>query len=172
MFARIYKNIDWILVAAVIPILGAGLVTMSSLGNDTSYLFKQSLWIGVSFIIFLFLSGLDAQMFKKAGTLIWLFIFGAGLLLFVFVVGHTAKGATSWLNFGGFSLQPADPMKLVLILILAKYLSRRHIEIANIKHIAITFAYFFIPFVLVFLQPDFGSAMILGAIWIGMMLVS
>jgi rod shape determining protein RodA len=145
---------------------------MSSLGGESSYVFKQSLWIGVAFGVFFLLSTVDAQVFKKAGTLVWLFIFGISLLLVVFLLGHTAKGATSWLNFGGFSLQPADPMKLVLILVFSKYLSRRHIEIANIKHIFITFAYFFIPFVLVFLQPDFGSAMILGAIWLGMMLVS
>ncbi len=172
MFARISKNVDWILVAALVPILLAGVVTMSSFGTETSYLVKQLLWIVVAFAAFFILSGIDAQVFKKAGTLVWLFLFGTGLLLVVFLLGHTAKGATSWLDFGGFSLQPADPMKLVLILVLSKYLSRRHIEIANIKHIFISFAYFFIPFVLVFLQPDFGSAMILGAIWLGMMLVS
>lgn len=172
MFARISKNIDWILVLALVPILLAGLVTMSSFGVGSAYLLKQSLWILVSFVGFFLLSGIDAQVFKKAGTLVWLFAFGTGLLLIIFMLGHTAKGATSWLDFGGFSLQPADPMKLVLILILSKYLSRRHIEIANIKHIFISFAYFFLPFVLIFLQPDFGSAMILGVIWLGMMLVS
>lgn len=166
------KNIDWILVGALIPILAAGVVTMSSFDTETSYLWRQLLWIGVSFVTFFFLSGVDAQIFKKTGTLIGLFLFGTGLLGIVFLLGNTVKGATSWLDFGGFSLQPADPMKLVLVLILSKYLSRRHIEIANIKHIFITFAYFFIPFLLVFLQPDFGSAMILGFIWLGMILVS
>jgi rod shape determining protein RodA len=57
-------------------------------------------------------------------------------------------------------------------LVLAKYLSRRHIEIANIKHIFITGAYFLLPFILVFLQPDLGSALIFGAIWLGLMFVS
>lgn len=172
MFARISKNIDWVLVAALVPILAAGVITMSSFGAETSYLLKQSIWIVVAFGVLFILAGVDAQVFKKAGTLVWLFLFGTGLLLVIFLIGHTAKGATSWLDFGGFSLQPADPMKLVLILVLSKYLSRRHIEIANLKHIFISFAYFFIPFVLVFLQPDFGSAMILGAIWLGMMFVS
>ncbi len=172
MFARISKNVDWILVVALVPILAAGVITMSSFGVETPYLLKQSVWILIAFAVFFGLSGIDAQVFKKAGTLVWLFLFGTGLLLVIFLIGHTAKGATSWLDFGGFSLQPADPMKLVLILVLSKYLSRRHIEIANIKHIFISFAYFFLPFVLVFLQPDFGSAMILGAIWLGMMLVS
>lgn len=172
MIARIIKNIDWVLVAFTIPILLAGVVTMSSFSGATSYFLKQSIWILVAFTVFFFLSGIDAQVFKKTNTLVGLFLGGISVLLVVFVLGHTAKGATSWLSFGGFSLQPADPMKLILILVLAKYLSRRHIEIANIKHIFITGAYFFVPFLLVFFQPDLGSALIFGAIWLGIMLVS
>jgi rod shape determining protein RodA len=55
---------------------------------------------------------------------------------------------------------------------LAKYFSRRHIEIGNFKHILISGIYAFIPFLLVFLQPDFGSAIIIFCIWFGMTLVS
>lgn len=160
------------MVGCIIPILLAGVVTMSSFSETTSYFFKQSLWIGIALIIFLLLAGIDAQIFKKTNTLVWLFLGGIALLVVVFLLGRTANGATSWLTLGGLSLQPADPMKLILILVLAKYLSRRHIEIANIKHIFITAAYCFIPFLLVFFQPDLGSALVFGAIWFGIMLVS
>ncbi len=160
------------MIGFMVPILLAGVVTMSSFSGTTSYFLKQSMWIGIAFVALFFLAGIDAQIFKKTNTLVWIFLGGIAMLLAVFVLGHTAKGATSWLSFGGFSLQPADPMKLILILVLAKYLSRRHIEIANIKHIFITGSYFFIPFLLVFLQPDLGSALIFGAIWLGLMLIS
>jgi rod shape determining protein RodA len=63
-------------------------------------------------------------------------------------------------------------MKLVLIIVLAKYFSRRNVEIANIRHIIVSGVYAFIPFFLVVLQPDFGSAMVLFFIWLGMVLVS
>jgi rod shape determining protein RodA len=63
-------------------------------------------------------------------------------------------------------------MKLVVILMLAKYFSRRHVEINNFKHIFISGIYALIPFLLVFFQPDFGSAIIIFFIWIGMTLVS
>jgi rod shape determining protein RodA len=63
-------------------------------------------------------------------------------------------------------------MKLGLIIVLAKYFSRRHIEIANIRHIIVSGVYTIIPFVLVLLQPDFGSAMVLISIWFGLVLVS
>jgi rod shape determining protein RodA len=63
-------------------------------------------------------------------------------------------------------------MKRVLVLMLAKYFSRRHVEIRDIKHIFISGFYAFVPFILVLLQPDFGSAMIIFFIWLGMVLVS
>jgi rod shape determining protein RodA len=86
--------------------------------------------------------------------------------------GHTAGGAQSWFSLGGFSFQPSDMMKLVVILMLAKYFSRRHIEIGNFKHIFISGLYALIPFILVFFQPDLGSAIIIFFIWFGMTLVS
>jgi rod shape determining protein RodA len=87
-------------------------------------------------------------------------------------LGSVSHGAQSWFDFGGFSFQPADMMKLVLVIILAKYFSRRHVEIKDIKHIFISGFYALVPFVLVLLQPDFGSAMIIFFIWFGMVLVS
>jgi rod shape determining protein RodA len=105
-------------------------------------------------------------------VLVSMFLGISGILLTLFVLGHVSHGAQSWFNFGGFSFQPADTMKLVLILILSKYFSRRHVEIRDIKHIFISGFYALIPFLLVLLQPDFGSAMILFAIWFGMVLVS
>jgi len=88
------------------------------------------------------------------------------------ILSHAIKGARSWLSFGAFSLQPSDPVKILVVLILAKYFSRRHIEIARVKHILISGFYAFVPFVLVLLQPDFGSAVIIFLIWLGMVMVS
>jgi rod shape determining protein RodA len=87
----------------------------------------------------------------------------------MFVAFNTLGGC--WC-LGGISLQPADPIKLVLIAILAKYFSRRHIEIANIRHILVSGFYSFVFFVLIAIQPDFGSAIIIFLIWFGMVLVS
>lgn len=172
MMSRMLKNIDWVLVFAMIPILCAGVITMSSLGNGEFFALRQIMWIGIAFIFFFITSTIDFQLFKNTKILIALFTVGTLILIATLIVGSTIKGSTSWISFGSFSLQPADPMKLVLILILAKYFSRRHIEIANSKHIFISLAYMTIPFLLVLAQPDLGSAIILGLIWLGMMLVS
>ncbi len=93
-------------------------------------------------------------------------------LLVLIILGHISHGHKSWFNFGFFFFQPVDVMKLVLVLVLAKYFSRRHVEIRDIKHLFISGLYAFIPLILVLLQPDFGSAMIILFIWLGMVLVS
>jgi rod shape determining protein RodA len=78
----------------------------------------------------------------------------------------------SWFQFGALAFQPSDTAKMVLILILAKYFSRRHIEIKNMRHILVSGIYTLIIFLLVFLQPDFGGAVVILGIWLGMVLVS
>ena len=94
------------------------------------------------------------------------------MLLFLFVVGSVFKGAQSWFDFGAFAFQPVDFAKVALVIILAKYFSRRHIEIANVRHILTSGFYAFAIFILVFLQPDFGSAVVIFAIWLIMVLIS
>ncbi len=165
-------QIDWLLFLFILPVLGAGLVTMKSFTEATPFYSHQLLWIGISFLAMFILSYFDFRFLKRTDVLVVLFFIFSGLLLLLFIVGHISNGAQSWFSFGGFSFQPSDMMKLVVILLLAKYFSRRHVEINNFKHIIISGLYALIPFLLVFLQPDFGGAMIIFFIWMGMTLVS
>ncbi len=165
-------GVDWLLVVFLIPILLMGLVTMKSFTEATPYFSHQLVWICISFIVFFILSHIDFRFLKRTDVLVALFSVFSFLLVLLFAFGHTSNGAQSWFSFGGFSFQPSDMMKLVVILMLSKYFSRRHVEIDNFKHIFISGLYAFIPFILVFLQPDFGSAIIILFIWIGMTLVS
>ncbi len=169
------KQIDWLLVFFVLPIMAFGLFTMKSFvpaESEGNFFERQIIWILVSFVIFFIFSFIDFRFLKRTDILVFLFIFFSVILLLLFIVGTVANGAQSWFDFGGFSFQPADMMKLVLVLVLAKYFSRRHVEIRNIKHIFISGLYALVPFLLVLLQPDFGSAMIIFLIWFGMVLVS
>ena len=165
-------GIDWLLLLFIIPVLMAGLVTMKSFTEVTPYFSHQLMWIGLSFLVLFGLSFIDFRFLKRTEVLVLLFSIFSFLLLLLFVMGHTSNGAKSWFSLGGFSFQPSDMMKLVVILMLAKYFSRRHVEIDNFKHIFISGLYAFIPFLLVFFQPDFGSAIIILFIWIGMTMVS
>ncbi|MBI4120890.1 MAG: rod shape-determining protein RodA [Parcubacteria group bacterium] len=165
-------TIDWILFAALLPILGAGLLTMYSFGGENYFASRQSIWILVSIGVFFASSLFDWRFLKRSDVLVGLFVAAVTVLAFLFVVGSTIKGAQSWLQFGGFTVQPSDPVKILIILILAKYFSRRHIEIAHIRHIVVSGFYAFVPFALVFLQPDLGSAIIIFSVWLGMVIVA
>lgn len=166
------SRVEAALIIPVFFILIAGLLTMSSFQGHDSYFWKQGLWIIIGLSVFGFSALFEYRFLKQTRVVVAIYTFLLGVLTLLFVLGHISKGAQSWFNFGGFSFQPADLMKLGLIIVLAKYFSRRHIEIANIRHIIISGVYAFIPFVLVVLQPDLGSALVLFAIWFGMVLVS
>lgn len=166
------SRIDWVLFFSLLPLLIFGLVTMSSFTSESYFFYRQVTWILLSLAIFFGFSLVDWRFLRRSGILVGGYLFLVGLLLLLFVIGTVTKGAQSWLSLGGFSLQPADFMKLVLVLMLAKYFSKRHIEIANIRHIIVSGVYAFFPFVAIMLQPDFGSALIIFMIWLGMILVS
>ncbi len=166
------SHIDWMLFAATLPLLGAGLVTMNSFLGDTHFFQKQLIWILISFGFFFGLSFVDFRFLRRTSVLVGLFAASCCVLIALFTLGKVVKGAQSWFSLGLFSVEPSDPIKLVLILILAKYFSRRHIEIANIRHILVSGFYAFTIFFLVLIQPDFGSAIIIFSVWFGMVLVS
>ncbi|MFZ2522850.1 MAG: rod shape-determining protein RodA [Minisyncoccia bacterium] len=175
-FKSIFKNIDGILLISVFLICLAGLFTMNSFQSvatsQSRFFDRQVIWMLVSLTVLMIASNIDWSFLKNTKIVIILFGISVGLLSLLFILGSVFKGAQSWFNLGLFSFQPVDLVKLVVILLLAKYFSRRHVEIANIRHILVSGFYVFVIFVLVFLQPDFGSAIIIFFVWLGMVLVS
>lgn len=157
---------------ATLPLLGAGLVTMNSFTGDSQFFIRQLIWIVVSISVFFGLSFVDFRFLRKTWVSVVLFVASSASLVILFIIGKATNGAVSWFNLGFFSFQPGDFIKLILIIILAKYFSRRHIEIANIRHIFVSGFYALVIFLLVLIQPDFGSAMMIFFIWFGMVLVS
>lgn len=170
---RSFIDIDWILFLSTLPLLAAGLISMRSFGSGSDYFFsRQLLWIAFSILAFFIFSVVDWRFLKKSEIIALFFLLANFFLVILLVLGRTVKGSASWFNFGFFSVEPVDPLKIIIILTLAKYFSRRHIEIANIKHIILPSLYVFLPTFLVFLQPDFGSAIVVFLIWLGIMMVS
>lgn len=165
-------SFDMVLLSAVVAVVVFGLITMNTFSGNNAFFEKQIISFGVAIIGFFLSTKIDTDMFKRTNILAFFFVFMCAILAILFGIGHTAKGAQSWLKFGSFAFQPADTMKILLVLVLAKYFSRRHIEIAHFRHIIISGIYAFIPFVLILFQPDFGSAMIIFLIWLGMIFVS
>lgn len=167
-----FQSFDVILFGTVVILTSLGLATMYSYQGDNAYFNRQMLWIGIALGAF-FLALLPDYRFFRTGNTTFFFYIGIVLaLILVLFIGEITLGAQSRFDLGFFSLQPADPAKLILIIVLAKYFSKRHELIGDFKHIVISGLYAFVIFGLVFIQPDFGSGIILFFIWFGMVLAA
>ncbi len=167
-----FGHIDWLLLAAALLLTGAGLITMNTFSPENGLFWRQCVWLGVALIVFFGLAQVDFRFLRRTIVVTGLYLGLVAVLVLLLAVGAVFQGAQSWFDLGAFAVQPSDPAKLVLVLLLAKYFSRRHVEIANVRHIIISGAYAFLLFALVFLQPDFGSAIIIGSLWFGLVIVS
>ncbi len=166
------SHIDWILLASAIILVCFGLVTMDSFSSANIFFERQIIWLFVSLAIFFAASFLDWSFLKRTNVVATLFFFISLLLLLLLALGHAINGAKSWFNLGLVSFEPVDLAELSLVILLAKYFSRRHVEIANIRHIIVSGLYALVIAILVALQPDFGGAVVIMAVWFGMVLVS
>ncbi|MBP6858807.1 MAG: rod shape-determining protein RodA [Candidatus Pacebacteria bacterium] len=172
LFGAIRRGMDWWIIGAAVPILFAGLMTMYSFTGDNSFASNQFVWILVAIAAFFIVSSIDARFLRTTWVSVGVFGVSFTLLVILSILGKVVNGAQGWFDLGTFSFQPSDFAKIALIIVLAKYFSRRHIEIANVRHIIVSGLYAFVLFTLVLLQPDLGSAMMIFFIWLGMTIVS
>jgi rod shape determining protein RodA len=119
---------------------------------------NQLIWIFISFILILMIFILDYKVFPFFSYV----IYGLSilLLLVVFVFGTEIHGAKSWFRIFGFSIQPSEFAKIGTCLALAKYLSGYNITKFTFKTFAVCLAIIGIPFLLILIQPDPGTAMV------------
>ena len=178
----VIRRVDWVLVLSAITLVLLGLSAMKSfgppaggstaLGANNYYFYRQILWLVLGVAVF-FITLCINWNFLKTNSIILIFLYLIIILLLVFLLlsGATVRGAASWYKIYSVAVQPVEFMKVILILILAKYFSRRHVEIARFFHIFVSGMYVAIPTALVAFQPDFGSAVVLASLWLGMALV-
>lgn len=168
----LWSGFDIYIVGAAVLLSLMGLATMYSYQGSNLFFERQILWLGLS-IGFMFIFMLpDYRLLRSGNASFILYVLAVLSLIAVALFGEVVLGAQSRFDFGFFSLQPSEPAKVVLIILLAKYFSKRHEFIGDIRHIIISGLYAFLIFGLVFIQPDFGSAMILFFIWLTMVIVA
>jgi rod shape determining protein RodA len=163
---------DLTLFASMVGLTLMGLVTMYSHVGDNTFFNRQLIWIGLASVALCVAIIPDYRFLRNGNTAFLMYLAITFLLVLVLFVGEVTLGAQSRFDLGFFSLQPSDPAKLVLIIVLAKYFAKRHELIGDFRHILISGFYAMVVFGLVFIQPDFGSAIILFFVWLGMVLVS
>ncbi len=168
----LFAGLDWLLLGCVLALSLMGLVTMYSHTGDNTYLDRQVLWIGLA-VVALLAALVPDYRFLRTGPAAFASYVGIVLLLvLVLFVGSITLGAQSRFDLGFFSIQPADPAKLILVVVLAKYFAKRHELIGDFTHIIVSGLYTAVIGGLVIIQPDFGSALIIAAIWFGLVMVA
>jgi rod shape determining protein RodA len=168
----LFSGFDVVLFLSMLGLTLMGLVTMYSHVGDNAFFNRQVIWVGVATVGLLLAMVPDYRFLRAGNTAFAFYVVTIALLILVLLIGEVTLGAQSRFNLGFFSLQPSDPAKLVLIIVLAKYFAKRHELIGDFRHILISGIYAIGIFGLVFIQPDFGSAIILFFVWLGMVLVS
>jgi rod shape determining protein RodA len=170
------KKLDWILIIVVFLLVGIGLLSIysSSIGKeDFSNFKKQIVFFAIGVLLMFFFSFFDWRVFRESSLLILIiYFFCLAALIGLFFFAPEIRGVKSWYKIGTFSIDPIEFTKIVLIILLAKYFSMRHVEMYRVAHIIFSGFYVFLPGILVFFQPDLGSTLILIALWIGTLIIS
>ena len=162
-----WKNID--LVIWVIPFILVHLAcfliasTQRNLGITDWYQHAIIAYIGA--LIVYFLAQVPLQDLRKYTLTIYFLTIST--LLYVNFSGTSALGAKRWLSFAGFYIQPSEFAKLTLILVLASILDQK--RFSDLSHLMKPLFVSFLPWILVFIQPDLGTSLVFGAILLGML---
>jgi rod shape determining protein RodA len=171
-----FQKFDWPLIIAALLLSGIGLLSIysSSVGRgDFTNLRKQIVFLAIGVFLMFAISFFDWRMLRTDPYLILVFYFICLILLLgLFFFAPTIRGIKSWYKIGDISIDPIEPTKIVLIILMAKYFSMRHIEMYRVIHILISGFYVFLPSFLIFLQPDMGSVLVLVSLWIGVLIIS
>jgi len=165
---RLITHFDWIFMLLITLVAGVGILnlysaTASWAGAGNPIYIKQMFWFGLGLLIVIGICLFDYRHLEYLG---WP-AYGVGLLLLiaVLVMGRTTMGATRWISIGGFGLQPSEVMKIVMIIVLARYFSERPVVLGfSIRELLVPGAMLGVPVLLVMKQPDLGTAMLLLAI--------
>jgi rod shape determining protein RodA len=160
----ILRSLDWILLAGVAALVGVGLWAVAGVtrfdnpGHPTYYLDRQIIYAAVGGVALVVAMFVDPDIYRRY----WRAIFGAtvGLIAVVFVVGSAARGSTRWINVGFFTFQPSEFGKLLCVLALAGFLAEHARSAGEWSTTLRALGLGAIPIVLVFVQPDLGTALV------------
>ncbi len=169
--------IDWMLLLAVLLLIGLGVVMVSSASlhlaggnNPFHYLIKHLLALTLGMIAALITLQIPSNWWEKGST--WLYFFGLLLLILVFVpgLGNSVNGATRWVTLGSFNVQTSEFMKLFMIFYMSGYLLRRQVEVAHtVWGVVKPLLLLSLAVILLMAQPDFGTTVVLLTTALGLL---
>lgn len=170
---QLRKEIDWplLLLVYLLAIFGV-LIIFSATHSDPAAAFhkKQLLFIAIGTVALVGTTSQDYHVYSRfARHLYWL---NMAFLLMVKFKGHTTNGSARWIRLGPMQFQPSEFAKLFVILTLSAFLARKGEDIKNPKTLIRSFLHVCLPMALIFTQPDLGTALVIIAIWFGMVYIA
>lgn len=178
-FWRGWDRFDLVMVAAALLLVGAGLALIHSgsrpwydgpLTSLSSPMVKQALFAAVGIAVMLGVSRVDYHRFLHYA---WLF-YGLAIvtLLALFALGSTAYGSTRWFDLGPVQVQPSEFAKLAAILCLARFFSEHGGDARDLRSLLLSMGIVAPLAGLVFLQPDLGTSVVFGGVWLGIVVIA
>lgn len=170
-----FFKLDWVLMIAVTLLVVIGLTALysvSSVGDtlNLDHFKKQIVAAIIGFGLLFFFASFDYRVLLDYSTK--LYFTAIAILLAVFLLGTTIRGTTGWIGFGNFNFQPVEIVKLVIVIFLASFLSKKKTEFGISKRLFVSFILVSIPIFLIIKQPDFGSAAIIIFTWLSMIVMA
>jgi len=166
---NVLENVDWITISIYLAMMLIGWINIyaavyneehKSIFDMTQQYGKQLMWIGASVFIAMLMINTDSKFFVTFAVPIYIII--VFILMLVPFIGTTINGAKSWIQIGGFLLQPSEFMKMGTSLALARYISSYNFKMHSWKSLLALAGILFVPVGLIFLQNDTGSAIVFG----------
>jgi rod shape determining protein RodA len=153
-------HIDGILMVLLLLLAAGSLfILYSASGKSVDLVTKQASSFAIGLVGMIIIAQFDPRFMARWVPLAYLA--GVGLLIAVDVMGHNAMGATRWINIPGvIRFQPSEFMKIIMPATIAWYLSKRSLP-PRLKHICISMLLIGVPFVLILLQPDLGTSLLI-----------
>jgi rod shape determining protein RodA len=165
--ASAVRRLDWLLLGAVGSLLGYGLwsiggITAHDIPGDPNYfVMRQSVYATLGCVALVAALFVDPDYYRRFRQPI--FIGTAGMMLLVLLAGTVSRNTKRWLDIGFFRFQPSEFGKLLFVLFLAGFLADRARKLGETRTVVEAIGLGCIPLLLVFLQPDVGTAMVYAA---------
>ncbi len=173
---RLFRNLDYLLLIAVLAIMAVSLVIITSatlanpFGDPMFYVKRQAIRFLIGFIVLIVVISIDYTQFYRFSH----YLYGLNLVLLVAVlfVGKQTGGAQRWIDLRVFELQPSEFAKIIIIISLARHLASREGNFDSLFSVVPSFIYVFVPIGLIFLQPDLGTSLVFIVILFGMLFLA
>lgn len=161
-------DFDWISILLYTLLVMGGWLAIFAVSSSSTLPFwetnhgKQLIWIVISLVVAIIILSLDNRFLEAISYIFY--GFSILLLISVFIIGRKVNGATSWLAFGGVSLQPSEIAKVAVGMALAKYMNSLNFSLENKRNLAISAGIVLLPALITLLQNDTGSALVFGSL--------